>query len=57
VAAAPTAEPPKNRLRPNAIAVSVLVLLIALLAPVVVFWRDIQPIVRTILNSNGSGGG
>ena len=41
----------------STIAVSVLVFLIALLVAVVVFWPNIQPIVQTLLNSNGSGGG
>jgi hypothetical protein len=41
----------------SAIAVFVVVFLIALLVAVVVFWPDIQPIVRTLLNNNGSGGG
>jgi hypothetical protein len=41
----------------SAIAIFILVSLIALLVAVVVFWPDIQPIVRTLLNNNGSGGG
>jgi hypothetical protein len=41
----------------SAIAVFVLVFVIALLVAIVVFWPDIQPIVRTLLNSNGNGGG
>jgi len=41
----------------SAIAVFLLLLLIALLVALVVFWPDIQPIVRTLLNSNGNGGG
>jgi hypothetical protein len=40
----------------SAIAVVTLVVLIALLVAVVVFWPDIQPIVQTLLNSNGGGG-
>jgi hypothetical protein len=41
----------------SAIAVFVLVFVIALLVAIVVFWQDIQPIVRTLLNNNGNGGG
>lgn len=40
----------------SVIVVFFVVLLIALLVATVVFWPDIQPIVRTLLNSNGGGG-
>lgn len=41
----------------GAVAVVLLLLLVALVAAIVAFWPEIEPIVRTLLNSGGEGGG